>query len=179
MHFSWETGHYRAVASCLLSRSAFSSFSLVNYFAPIFVPLLYCSAFDYFTISFFLIYLNACYIIRIFELFSCASYLYSFFHHVAVACLFISSCTLLCHMPADTSYRFSQTYNFNNQHIKRQCSYPVFPCYFSFPWRFNFTAHCNIFLFPFTSVTTDSIMYTISILSCKSIAISSQMMDVK
>lgn len=84
-------------------------------------------------------------------------------------CLFVSCCTLYCHIPVDTLHRFSQTYNFNSQHIKRQCSYPVFPWYFDSPWRFNFTAHCNIFPFPFTSVNADSIifLYQFSILSCK------------
>lgn len=95
------------------------------------------------------------------------AWLLFFFHHVAS----VSSFAIVhdTHILADTVHRFSQTYNFNSQHIKRQCSYPVFPWYFDTPWRFHFTGHCHIFLFPLRSVNTDSIIYLcqFSVLSWK------------
>lgn len=126
-------------------------------------PLLYYSVFDYFSVSSFLIYLNDFYIICTFELSSCVSNLCSFF----TSGIFGSCCTLSCHVLVDELHRFSQTYNFNSQHITRQCSYPVFPWYLDSPWRFNFTTHCNRFPFPFKSVNTDSIIVPVFDLLCK------------
>lgn len=135
-------------------------------------PLLYYSVFDYLTVSFFLIYLDDFNIICTFELLSCVCNFCSFSSWGI--CLFVSC-------PVDALHRFSQTYHFNSQHIKRQCSYPVFPRYFHSPWRFNFIAHCSIFPFPFKSVNTDSLidLCQFSICYANSGAISSQMMDLR
>lgn len=129
-------------------------------------PLLYFSVFDYPAISVFLIYLNDSYTICIFELFSGLTFVKNTHHMASVSSFAIVHDT---HILADIVHWFSQTYNFNSQHIKRQCSYPVFPWYFDTPWRFHFAAHCHIFLFPLTSVNTDSIIYLcqFSVLSCK------------
>lgn len=84
-----------------------------------------------------------------------------------------TSCyTLLYIILSHSSWYIAQifsNYHFKSQHIKRQYSYLVFPWYSDSLWRFHFTAHCNIFLFPFTSVNTGSLiyLYQFSILSCK------------
>lgn len=94
-------------------------------------PLWFITFFDYFTMSFFLIYLNNFYITCILNYFLVYLTFVPFSSYGI--CLFVNYCTLYCHIPVDTLHRFSETYNFNSQHIKRQFSYPVFHDIMIFP----------------------------------------------
>lgn len=147
MHFLLETGHWEP-ACCSLSFYLFIFPLLSNYCASFFFSLCFPSA------LFLCIWLS-CHLLLynifkwflhdiVFELFSGLTLF--FFHHVAS----VSSFAIVhdTHILADTVHRFSQTYNFNSQHIKRQCSYPVFPWYFDTPWKISFYWPLSYFSIP-------------------------------
>lgn len=87
-------------------------------------------------------------------------------------CLCISWCRLLYIILSYSSWYIAQIFSnlsFQFRTHKKKMLISCFPWHSGSPWRFNFTAHCNIFLLPFTYVNTDSLiyLYRFSILSCK------------